>query len=140
MTDQPKPETRTAVTWMIAVPPAAAVDPRQTLPQQTAMIDEMNALMTAWMKRRNEALHTGLQALQTMATCRDPAAAAKVCADWMGGSLERIAADVRDARDHSSRMAELGQQAWQTVLASQPTAAPAGPPAKPPAGSLRDAA
>lgn len=138
MSDSPNQEARTAVTWMM--PAAAAVDPRQTLPQQTAIVDEMNALMSGWMKRRQEALHTGLQALQTMATSRDPATAAKVCAEWMTGSLERIAADVRDVRDHSNRMAELGQQAMQTVLASQPAMTPGAEPAKTPAETMRAAA
>lgn len=138
MSDSPNRESRTAVTWMM--PTAAAVDPRQTLPQQTAIVDAMNALMSGWMKRRQEALHTGLQALQEMATSRDPATAARVCAEWMTGSLERIAADVRDVRDHSNRMAELGQQAMQTVLASQPAMVPGGEAAKKPDEPLRTAA
>ena len=140
MSDSSKPETRTPVVWMLAVPGAAAVDPRQALPQQAAMVDGMNALMTAWMKRRQEALETGLQALQAMATCRDPAAAAQVCGDWLAGSLARIADDARDVREHGNRMAELGQQAWQTMLASAPTATPAGEPARTPGVPLRAAA
>jgi hypothetical protein len=85
------------------------------LPQQAAMVEEMNTLMSCWMKRRQEALESGLQAFQKMAASRDPTEAAKACADWMGGSLNRILADVTDARERSVRMVELSQKAVQAL-------------------------
>src|SRR6185369_7176435 len=79
------------------------------------MIAVTSGLMSAWMARRQEALTTGLQALQKMAGAPDAAAAGRICADWMDGSLNRIAADVADARAHATKLAELGQHTLQTM-------------------------
>lgn len=85
------------------------------MPQQVRILEHMNSLMAGWMKRRQEALTTGLQAAQQMAACQDPATAAKVYADWMGGSLNRIMADISDTREHADKMAELSRDALQAV-------------------------
>jgi hypothetical protein len=115
MSEVPKPDIAAAVnTWM---------------PHQSELIEQMNGLVSCWMKRRQEALETGLQAFQKMAACQDPASAAKVCADWMGGSMNRILADVSDARDRSVKMMELGQKAYQAMLSAQAQAAAKIPPA-----------
>ena len=86
---------------------------------QVELFEGTNALFTAWMKRRQEAVETGLAALQRMSASQDPALAARICADWMGGSLNRMLADFTDARDHSVRLLELGQKTMQTVLHTQ---------------------
>ena len=57
---------------------------------QVELFEGTNALITAWMKRRQEAVETGLAALQKMSAAQDPALAARICADWMGGSLNRM--------------------------------------------------
>lgn len=114
MSEVPKPDVAAAFNaWM---------------PQQSELLEQMNGLMSCWMKRRQEALETGLQAFQKMATCQDPASAAKVCADWMGGSMNRLLADVSDAREHSVKMMELGQKAYQAMLSAQAQAAAKIPP------------
>ena len=86
---------------------------------QVELFEGTNALITAWMKRRQEAVETGLAALQKISASQDPALAARICADWMGGSLNRLLADMTDARDHGVRMVELGQKTMQTVLTAQ---------------------
>jgi hypothetical protein len=86
---------------------------------QVELFEGTNALITAWMKRRQEAVETGLAALQKMSAAQDPALAARICADWMGGSLNRMLADFTAARDHGVRMVELGQKTMQTVLQAQ---------------------
>lgn len=85
------------------------------MPQQVQILEHMNSLVGSWMKRRQEALTTGLQAAQQMAACQDPAAAAKIYADWMGGSLHRIMADIADTREHADKMAELSRTALQAM-------------------------
>jgi hypothetical protein len=85
------------------------------LPQQAALVEEMNALMSVWMKRRQEALETGMQAFQKMAATRDPAEATRICTDWMGASMNRLLADMTDARDCSVRMVEHSQKAVQAL-------------------------
>ncbi len=99
----------------VSKPDVTAVWTTFVLPQQAAMVEEMNTLMSCWMKRRQEALETGLQTFQKMAASRDPTEAAKACADWMGGSLNRILADVTDARERSVRMVELSQKTVQAL-------------------------
>ena len=86
---------------------------------QVELFEGTNALITAWMKRRQEAVETGLAALQKMSASQDPALAARICADWMGGSLNRMLADFTDARDHSVRLVEYGQKTVQTALQAQ---------------------
>ena len=90
---------------------------------QVELFEGTNALITAWMKRRQEAVETGLAALQKISASQDPAVAARICADWMGGSLTRVLADMSDARDHGVRLVELGQKTMQTVLSAQAEAA-----------------
>ena len=85
------------------------------LPQHVQMLEHMNSLSAAWMKRRQEALTSGLQAAQQMLACQDPATAAEVYADWMGGSLNRIMADISDTREHADRVAELSRTALQAM-------------------------
>jgi hypothetical protein len=86
---------------------------------QVELFEGTNALVTAWMKRRQEAVETGLAALQKISASQDPALAARICADWMGGSLNRMLADFTDARDHSVRMVEFSQKTMQTALQAQ---------------------
>jgi hypothetical protein len=86
---------------------------------QVELFEGTNALITAWMKRRQEAVETGLAALQKISASQDPAVAARICADWMGGSLNRVLADMSDARDHGVRMVEFGQKTMQTMLSAQ---------------------
>jgi hypothetical protein len=111
MSDQPKTDFSTV--FKFATPPTQ---------QQAELFEGMNALMSAWMKRRHEALETGLQALQKMSATQDPATAARICADWMGGSFNRLLADMSDAREHSLRLMELGQKSYQTLLSNQAAA------------------
>jgi hypothetical protein len=86
---------------------------------QVELFEGTNALVTAWMKRRQEAVETGLAALQKMSAAQDPALAARICADWMGGSLNRLLADFSDARDHGMRLVEYSQKTMQTALHTQ---------------------
>ena len=86
---------------------------------QVELFEGTNALIAAWMKRRQEAVETGLAALQKMSAAQDPALAARICADWMGGSLNRMLADFADAREHGVRLAEFGQKTMQTVMHAQ---------------------
>jgi hypothetical protein len=98
MSDTPKPDTSA---FSFAAP----------LAQQAALLEGMNALASAWMKRRQEALETGLEAVQKMAACQDPIVAARTCAEWMGGSVNRILDDLSDAREHTLRTMDAGQKA-----------------------------
>lgn len=107
MTEASKPDVTTV--WTSA------------MPQHVQMLEHMNVLVAGWMKRRQEALTTGLEAAQKMAACQDPAAAAKVYADWMGGSLNRIMADINDTREHADKMAELSRTALQAISSQAAT-------------------
>lgn len=66
-------------------------------------------LTTAWFRRRQEAMETGIRAFSEMAACKDPAAMAAICDDWVTGSMRRIAADMNESRDLGARLAGIGQ-------------------------------
>jgi hypothetical protein len=107
--------------WKMLMPPSADLGQRLALPQHAELLDDMHHKMSAWMKRRQEALETGMHAFQKMAACKDPMAMAGIYAEWMSGSLNRIMADLHDARDHALKLVEVGQKASQTMLAAQAT-------------------
>jgi hypothetical protein len=71
------------------------------------------------MKRRQEALETGLQAIQRMSTCKEPAAAARIWGEWVAGSMNRILGDISDAQDHAVKLVTLGQRTSQVMLSGQ---------------------
>jgi hypothetical protein len=107
MSDTPKADI--AADWKLVAPPPQ---------QQAELFEGMNALASAWMKRRQEALETGLEALQKMAACQDPAAAMRLYADWMAGSLSRIVADANDMREHTLKMMDVGQKTLSAQAAT----------------------
>jgi hypothetical protein len=82
--------------------------------------------MAAWMRRRQVALETGIDALTRMSACKTPVEMAAIYGEWMAGSITRILADLDDAQAHTVKMAEHFQKASSTLLGS-PQAAPAGP-------------
>jgi hypothetical protein len=74
--------------------------------------------MTAeWMKRRQEAMETGMQAFGAIASCKDPGTMAAICSEWFKGSMERLTADMNDARNEGARLAEIGQRSMMALFA-----------------------
>lgn len=118
MSDQPKVEN----SWM-ATPfnqqkfsEAWQMPMKVFLEERTQMLEESRKITAAWVKRRQEALETGMQAFGAMATCRDPGALASIYSGWFKGSMDRLTADMNDIRDGCARLAEIRQKSMSTLL------------------------
>jgi len=119
MSDQSKTED----SFRTAFPLGAAnfaqawqVPMKAILDDEAELFDESRKLTAAWMKRRQEAMETGMQALRAMMGCRDPATMTAICSEWLKGSMERLMTDIDDARNGSARLAEIGQRSMMAVL------------------------
>lgn len=94
------------------------------LQEQAEFLDETQRAMAAWTKRRQEAMEANFRTfLQSMGGCKDPAAITAAYGEWLTGSMNRIFADMNDARDEALRLAGLGQKSM-TVLFRQGEKAP----------------
>lgn len=80
------------------------------VPEQAEWFEESRKMMGAWMKRRQDAMESGLKTLGAIAECRDPGQVAALYNDWYKGSLERLMADMNDARDEGAKLAEISQR------------------------------
>lgn len=113
--------------WPAGAPPAPLAECQKiALQQQHELLQGAQQHMAAWMRRRQVALETGIDALTRMSACKTPVEMAAIYGEWMAGSITRILADLDDAQAHTVKMAEHFQKASSTLLGS-PQAAPAGP-------------
>ena len=72
---------------------------------QTRMLDIYSSFMTHWLQRRQSAAQATVEAAQrAMASNGQPANLPEICSAWMNGSLERIAADIREYQECSSEI------------------------------------
>lgn len=72
---------------------------------QSRMLGIYSSFMTHWLQRRHSAAQATLEAAQrAMASNGQPASLPEIYSDWMNGSLERIAADIREYQACSSEM------------------------------------
>jgi hypothetical protein len=115
--------------WKASLPPPIDAGLQRALPGQIALVEESHILMSAWMKRRQEALQTGLQAFQEMAASPDPATMTKACIEWVNGSVNRVLSDVSDTHDRSLRIIELNRKTWQAMFSAEGAAAMPAPAA-----------
>ena len=65
---------------------------------QEGMIEQAETFTRHWIERRQEAVETGLEALNKVNSTGkpDPAAAMQAIADWQRGSVEQLNADLQD--------------------------------------------
>jgi hypothetical protein len=99
---------------------------KMALQQQHELLQGAQQRTAAWIRRRQVALETGIDALTRMSACKTPVEMAAICGEWVSGSITRMLADLNDAQAHTVKMAEHFQKASSTLLES-PQAAPAEP-------------
>jgi Phasin protein len=119
MSEQSKTEQSFLTTSLLSAPILAEawqMPMKVLLEEQAALLDEGRKTSAAWMKRRQEATEAGLQAFGALAGCRDPGAAAAICSEWLKGSMDRLMADMNDARDEAARLAEIGQRSAMALF------------------------
>jgi hypothetical protein len=121
MSEPTKTDWTKTIAWQAGAPSQANALQCQklVLEQQRELFDQVQQRMAAWTKRRQEALQTGLDALQRMSACKDPVSAATICGEWVSGSFSRIVEDMNDARDHALKMTEQFQKATQALFATE---------------------
>ncbi len=125
MSDQPK----TGIGAGSFVPAEMAdilqVQMRALLQEQADLLDETQRTMAAWTKRRQEAMEANFRTFQAMGGCKDPGAMIAAYSEWLTNGMNRIFADMNDARDDALRLAEIGQK---SIPALFPRSAKAPPP------------
>jgi hypothetical protein len=93
------------------------------------LLDETGKAMTAWAKRRQEAIGEASRTFRAVCACKDPAAVMAIYRDWLTGSMARVFDDVADARKQVFRLAEIGHKAltvlWRTDSGAANSSAPA---------------
>ena len=78
---------------------------------QSRMLSIYSSFMTHWLQRRQHAAQATLEAAQrAMASNGQPASLPEIYSDWMHGSLERIAADIREYQECSTEIVSAMQE------------------------------
>ena len=127
MGDSPKIElTRTIASQAGASSARLAECQKLALQRQHELLEDAQRRMAAWLRRRQVALETGIDALTRMSACKTPVAMAAIYGEWMAGSITRMLADVDDAQAHTAMLAEHFHKATSTLFET-PQAAPAEP-------------
>jgi hypothetical protein len=110
------------------LPEALRVQMDAVLHDQAELLDETQKMMSAWTRRRQEAMESGFRTLKQISASRDMAEMAEAYSEWLTSSMGRIMADMMAAQEGALRLARLGQSAMSN-LAPKP-AEPPPPPAK----------
>lgn len=72
---------------------------------QTRMLSIYSSFMTHWLQRRQTAAQAAMEAAQrAMASNGQPASLPEIYSEWMHGSLERFAADIRECQECSTEI------------------------------------
>jgi hypothetical protein len=125
MAETPNTDWTKTIAWQTNASTAHMADcQKMALQQQNELLQDAQQRVTAWTKRRQEALETGLDALHRMSACKSPVEAAAICSDWMAGSITRVLADMTDAQAHTLKMAEQFQKTSRAMLESPPAPVP----------------
>jgi hypothetical protein len=127
MGDSPNVDGTRTIAWQAGAPPVHLAEYQKVaLQQQRELLEDAQQRMAAWLRRRQVALDTGIDALTRMSACKTPVEMAAIYGEWVAGSISRMIADVDDAQAHTAKLAEHFHKATSALLGS-PQAAPAAP-------------
>jgi hypothetical protein len=113
MSDQSNVEKGFGTAWPFVLPNVAETfqfQMRAWLQEQAELLDETQQIMAAWTKRRQEAMDASFRTFQAISGCKDAGAMTTAYREWLANSMNRIFADLNDARDEALRLAEIGQK------------------------------
>src|SRR5437016_5118009 len=123
MGDSANIDGTSTIVWQVGGPLAPLAEGQaMALRQQHELLEDAQQRMAAWVKRRQVALETGIDALTRMAACKTPVETATICSDWVSGSFTRILADLDDVQAHTVKMAEHFQKSSSALLRSSQAA------------------
>ncbi len=120
MSDQPKAGKTAGTPWPFVSGDVAStmqVQMQALLAEQAQFLDETQKIMAAWTKRRQEAMDANFRTFKAMGCCTDPAAMSAAYGDWLANSMNRIFADMDEARQEALKLAEMGQKSMTALLA-----------------------
>lgn len=113
MSDQTKEQKSFGMTFPFVLPNVTETlqdQMRALLAEQAELFEEAQKAMSAWTRRRQEAIEAGAQTFQAMCGCKDPGTMAALYAEWVKASMNRVLADMNDTRADALRLAEIGQK------------------------------
>ena len=113
MSDQSNVEKGFGTAWPFVLPNVAETfqfQMRALLQEQAELLDQTQKIMAAWTKRRQEAMEASFRTFQAIAGCKDAGAMTTAYREWLANSMDRIFADLNDARGEALRLAEIGQK------------------------------
>jgi hypothetical protein len=142
MDDSPNIDRTRTIAWQAGASSAHLAEcQKMALQQQHDLVQDAQQRMTVWIRRRQVALETGIDALTRMSACKTPVEMTTICGEWVSGSITRILADLDDAQAHTVRMAQYFQKASNALFASPAEIHPPVATEEPPAQQqLREAA
>ncbi|MGA7324807.1 MAG: hypothetical protein WBX25_10070 [Rhodomicrobium sp.] len=120
MSDQRKAGNTAGTPWPFVSGDVAStmqVQMQALLAEQAQFLDETQKIMAAWTKRRQEAMDANFRTFKAMGCCTDPAAMSAAYGDWLANSMNRIFADMDEARQEALKLAEMGQKSMTALLA-----------------------
>jgi hypothetical protein len=126
MSDQSNVEKGIGEAWPFVLPNVAEtfqLQMRALLQEQAELLDETQKIMAAWTKRRQETMEASFRTFQAISGCKDAGAMADAYREWLTNSMNRIFADVNDARDEALRLAGIGQRSLAALFRSTADAA-----------------
>jgi len=121
VSDQSKVEKSFGTAWPFVLPNVAETfqfQMRAWLQDQAELLDETQKIMAAWTKRRQDAVEASSRTFQAICGCKDAGAVITAYAEWLTSSMNRIFADMNDARDEALRLAEIGRKSVAAVFRS----------------------
>jgi hypothetical protein len=131
MSDQSKVGRSLRASWpfmLPAMPDAAGLQTETWFKEQAASFNEMQKAWAIWLVRRQEAMEAASRTFHTMLGCRDIGSMAAAYGDWLMGSMNRLVAEMNDAREEALRLAEFGQRSVAALMQQgAQAAAPASP-------------
>lgn len=113
MSDQSKVERSLAPALPFMSPNVVETLQAQTrvlLDEQADLLDETQKVTATWLKRRQEAMEAGTRTFEATCGCKDPGTMAAIYSEWLTDNMNRVLADVNDAREEGLRLAEIGQR------------------------------
>jgi hypothetical protein len=119
MSDQAKTGRSFGTAWpfmLPAMPEAAGPQTETWFKEQAVWLNEMQKAWAIWLLHRQEAMEATSRTFQTMLGCRDVGSMAAAYGDWVTGSMNRLMAEMNDAREEALRLAECGQRSVAALM------------------------
>jgi hypothetical protein len=124
MSDQSNVEKGFGTAWPFVLPNVAETfqfQMRAWLQEQAELLDETQKIMAAWTKRRQEAMEARSRTFQAISGCKDAGALTTAYREWLANSMDRIFADLNEARGENTLSSTAAGMEARRTKAAPPT-------------------